>query len=478
MFQRGDQDQHTETDTPDASCYRRIVGRSRRPQGTPFLEIVSENYDPYVASREKKGDCVPRYVKTAFKAVMECGDINLGSATFVCVECELEVELPFSCAQRGMCPSCLSRRMRDRGEFLVENVIGDTPIRHWVHTFPPPLRTFLGFDPELTSDLLAQFLSIVFALLRRKARREIGKNVGRLEPGGITAIQRWSSFLDLNLHFHCLVTDGVFYRDPETKSIRFHRVAPPTPAEIAAVAWKMCRKTCSRLMRRGMWKDLEDPKGDTAGETKYGCVSLGSRKKSRRRLVRFFGKAGHEEADEPEEVDGAAPFDVYAGDATAVGDRESLRKLVEYILSPPFTYGQVTRAEDGRVHFRPKRPRRDGTQHRVFEPLEFMHTLATMVPRPRLHTTRFHGVYARRHAFRREVVPKTSEETEETGEGSEKEDFGDLTIALAEMSKLVFAEDLRCPECKVPMLLKKLITANMIFEGGRRIPREESQKPP
>jgi hypothetical protein len=227
-----------------------------------------------------------------------------------------------------------------------------------------------------------------------------------------------------------------------------------------------------------MWKDVEDPKGDAAGETKYGCVSLGSRKNSRRRLVRFFGKAGHEEADEAEEVDGAVPFDVYAGDATAVGDRESLRKLVEYILSPPFTYGQVSRGDEGRVHFRPKRQRRDGTQHRVFEPLEFMHTLATMVPRPRLHTTRFHGVYARRHAFRREVVPKTSEQTEEAGEESKKEDLGDLTIALAEMSKLVFAEDLRCPECKEPMLLKKLITANMIFEGGRRFPREESLKPP
>ena len=39
-----------------------------------------------------------------------------------------------------------------------------------------------------------------------------------------------------------------------------------------------------------------------------------------------------------------------------------------------------------------KTPYRDGTTHLVMSPLEFMQRLAALVPRPRLHLIRFHGV--------------------------------------------------------------------------------------
>ena len=43
-----------------------------------------------------------------------------------------------------------------------------------------------------------------------------------------------------------------------------------------------------------------------------------------------------------------------------------------------------------------KIPYKDGTTHIVMEPLEFMERLAALVPRPRLHLIRFHGVGAQR----------------------------------------------------------------------------------
>lgn len=477
VFQRGDHDHALEIVPSGGSSYRRIVSRSRRPQETPFLDIIRDYYAPYIADRERKGRDVPWYVKKTFEGAMECGDINLGSATFACANCGLEVELPFSCWQRGVCPSCLHRRMRDRGEFIVENVIGDAPTRQWVHTFPRPLRSYLAFDPGLTSVLLSQFLGIVFALLRRKARREVGNRFGKMDPGSMSTIQRWSSFLDLNVHFHCLVTDGVFYRDPVTDRVTFHRVAAPTPAEITEVARKMCRRTCRRLARRGMWEPLRDPRVGSASGSMFGRISLGKRKTSRSRVVRFIGNATTEETDDPEEVDGAEPFDVFAGEATVEGDRKALRGLVEYALSPPFTYEQVSRGEGGLVHFRLKRPRRDGATHRVFKPLEFMQTLATLIPRPRLHTTRFHGVYARRHAFRKEVVPATAAAEAESDEKSESNAYGDLKIALAEVSRRMFARDGRCPECQQPMLLKELVTETMVFRNGSRTPRTGTDPP-
>ncbi|MBA2593782.1 MAG: transposase [Gammaproteobacteria bacterium] len=41
-----------------------------------------------------------------------------------------------------------------------------------------------------------------------------------------------------------------------------------------------------------------------------------------------------------------------------------------------------------------KTPYREGTTHIVMSPLEFLQRLAALVPRPRLHLIRFHGVLA------------------------------------------------------------------------------------
>jgi hypothetical protein len=48
----------------------------------------------------------------------------------------------------------------------------------------------------------------------------------------------------------------------------------------------------------------------------------------------------------------------------------------------------------GQVELKLKTPWRDGTTHLVLSPLEFMQRLAALVPRPRLHLIRFHGVLA------------------------------------------------------------------------------------
>jgi Putative transposase len=54
-------------------------------------------------------------------------------------------------------------------------------------------------------------------------------------------------------------------------------------------------------------------------------------------------------------------------------------------------------------------PWRDGTTHLVISPLEFMQRRAALVPRPRLHLIRFHGVLAPNAKLRAQVVPKDHE---------------------------------------------------------------------
>ena len=60
----------------------------------------------------------------------------------------------------------------------------------------------------------------------------------------------------------------------------------------------------------------------------------------------------------------------------------------------------------GQVELKLKTPWRDGTTHLVMSPLEFMQRLAALVPRPRLHLIRFHGVLAPNAKLRSLVVPQ------------------------------------------------------------------------
>jgi hypothetical protein len=48
----------------------------------------------------------------------------------------------------------------------------------------------------------------------------------------------------------------------------------------------------------------------------------------------------------------------------------------------------------GKVRYQLKTPYNNGTTHVVFEPLDFLARLATLVPRPRVNLTRYHGVFA------------------------------------------------------------------------------------
>ena len=60
----------------------------------------------------------------------------------------------------------------------------------------------------------------------------------------------------------------------------------------------------------------------------------------------------------------------------------------------------------GQVELKLKTPWRDGTTHLVMTPLEFIQRLAALVPRPRLHLIRFHGVLAPNAKLRALVVPQ------------------------------------------------------------------------
>jgi hypothetical protein len=52
-----------------------------------------------------------------------------------------------------------------------------------------------------------------------------------------------------------------------------------------------------------------------------------------------------------------------------------------------------------------KRPLADGRQELQLEPVELLRRLATLVPPPRAHVVRFHGIFGPASKWRSEIVP-------------------------------------------------------------------------
>jgi len=98
-------------------------------------------------------------------------------------------------------------------------------------------------------------------------------------------------------------------------------------------------------------------------------------------------------------------FSLHAGVRMAADDRRGLEQLCRYITRPAIANERLSVNRAGQVVLKLKTAWRDGTSHHVMEPMEFMQRLAALVPRPRLHLIRFHGVLAPNAKLRKAVVP-------------------------------------------------------------------------
>lgn len=74
----------------------------------------------------------------------------------------------------------------------------------------------MAIDPGLAGVVLRTFTGIVSRWLRRRAREH--GIWGTLKTGGVTVVQRVGSALNLNVHFHTLMMDGVYQIAPELRA--------------------------------------------------------------------------------------------------------------------------------------------------------------------------------------------------------------------------------------------------------------------
>jgi hypothetical protein len=100
-----------------------------------------------------------------------------------------------------------------------------------------------------------------------------------------------------------------------------------------------------------------------------------------------------------------AGFSLHAGVATKSNERAKLERLCRYITRPAVSTKRLSMTRNGRVRYELKTPWRNGTTHVIFEPLDFISRLVSLVPKPRVNLTRFHGVFAPNSKYRALVTP-------------------------------------------------------------------------
>lgn len=413
---------------------------SRRPQGTPILEHLRVFLPSFLDACAASCSTPPRFIQCELERYIRCGDSRFGHATLACTRCGFEHDIAFSCKRRGFCTYCLHLRMLEQSSFIQAHVIGDTPVRHWVLSLPPPLRNLLGFDSPLTSKVLATWTASISRHYLVQARKVTNpQEVIILGVGIVTAIHRASSLLFPSLHFHSVVTNGVFVLNRESGAVSFVDISAPTPAEIGAVAWDTCKRAVRLFRRKKMWTDLAGAPGHPA-QIVSGEIDL----RSRKRPVRFNASASRRHVVVPV-LPGVGTFDVWVGQHIRRGETGRLGRLLRYILAPPVLDHQLVRHPDGRISLELRRSRHDGTRKHTFTPFEFIRALIGLVPEPQFRLIRMHGMYARRAKYRDQVVARPPALAVEREEKTDTDDSVEDRLAWAELLRHAYeVEVLRC----------------------------------
>src|ERR1700690_1179450 len=213
--------------------------RPHRPHDPVLYRVVHRHLETFLEHAADTYDApLPKYVRDEFHRYLRCGDFAQGFIRAHCDACGHDLLVAFSCKSRGVCPSCAGRRMANTAAHLVDRVFPAVPARQWVLSLPFQLRARAAFCAKVLTALVRAFAEALVSRHRDWAR---GVGIDVCEFGAVTFVQRFGSSLNLNVHFHVVVIDGVFSRNAEGHLL-FTAAPPPTRMEMLAVVAHVRRR--------------------------------------------------------------------------------------------------------------------------------------------------------------------------------------------------------------------------------------------
>jgi hypothetical protein len=167
-------------------------------------------------------------------------------------------------------------------------------------------------------------------------------------------------------------------------------------------------------------------------------------------------------------------FSLHANVTLRAGDKKALRRLIRYGARQAFAEDRLSLTDDGRVCYKLTRPW--GPKRRTsltFEPKDFLHRLAALIPAPYLHLTRYSGIFAP-NAHRRWEISAAGMRARQKRRTAQKDD-PELVLPIeipepmprsipwAELLARTFSTDVqRCEKCDGRMAIIAFITEQLI----------------
>jgi ribosomal protein S27E len=382
-----------------------------RPESTLLYHLVEQHYPVFRELRVEAGRPLPAYVQEEFDAYLRCGRLEEGFLRVRCEHCHAEKLVAFSCKKRGFCPSCGARRMAETAALLADEVLPDRPLRQWVLSLPHALRFLIATDPQAPTLVLG----VVYRTISHHLLHQAGLPRSTGATGAVTLVQRFGSALNLNVHFHMLFLDGVYVVDG-TGELAFLHVASPGLNELQALVEQIASRIGRALERRGLVERALEyawlagdgeggPLDDLLGHSITYRIAVGPRAGQKLFTLQTVPPRPPQQPDDPNGAARTGGFSLHAGIDIAPHQRAKLERLCRYVSRPPVATERMALSSSGHVRYALKTPYRDGTTHLAIEPLDFMARLAALVPPPRMHLTRYHGVFAPHSKLRAAITP-------------------------------------------------------------------------
>ena len=275
----------------------------------------------------------------------------------------------FSCKRRGACPSCDAKRATVTAAHALDSLLPDVGYRQWVFVLPKRLRYFIHRSPALAGE--------ASRLLAREIELYYRRKLGSASAAQIHFIQRFGSTLNLHLHIHAVISDGVFKRAFGPfggERIDFVPAPPPSEAELVAIMGSLRRKILRRFVKLGMlpWETAE--------------------------VMLSWAHSG---------------FSLHTETGIAKGDREALERLLYYCARPAVSTKRLAYKKAEAMAVYEAKDSRSGRSLCLKMPaVDFIGRLARLIPPPRKNIVRYYGALAPNAPIRPLLVRAALERSE------------------------------------------------------------------
>jgi hypothetical protein len=374
----------------------------RRPEKTLLYRTIEAYWPLFVVEQARVGKKLPLFIHQEFDDYLKCGIPEFGFVRTYCYQCQYSGVVAFSCKRRGFCPSCSGRRMNDEAGHIIKNVIPEITTRQWVLSFPYKIRYVLSHNQKLTNELLKIFIRTIQSYQRRRIQNKNAK------IGAITFIQRFGSALNLNVHFHTLMTDGVYILQKDHTYL-FQRLPQPTHEDLQTLVNKIKIKIERKIQKQNLAQVdqlpfEEESLGDIAQLSISQRAAFGERKGQK---LKPYGITPNEAA--PENLDPTTAnnsgYSLNARVWIAYNKRKKLEQVIRYMARGPIAQDRMTEAYNNQILYKLKTPWKNGITHFSYSGLDFIARLVALIPPPKMNMIRYHGVFAPNFKNRNKIVP-------------------------------------------------------------------------